>query len=222
MEIIRNKLFIGFSTLCIAIYAWSFLALDSAMKLLAPPINRELGLIEISQSLLLMVGIGLGLTNARKKKSKIFWLVLSLILIVVFLEEIDFGLHYLEFLLGKDPYALNIFGFRNVHNQGNNNSLIKLIILIPQMIFFGVLPFTRIKYPAKAYGFFYLFITLSEPIINWILLKELSDLESKLYDASQLLGELRELAYYLMLLLFITEYREEINRLFSGLRFKSF
>jgi len=222
LEKVRNNLFAGFSLLSIAVYVWCYLDIKSAMTILAPPENRELGLTEIAQGALLLVCLWAGIKNARGKSFFNFWIVFSLFIFFIFLEEIDYGLHYVEFLLGKEPYALNFIGFRNIHNQGNNNNWIKLFILICQIILFGILPFiktyTKINYPARSYGFFYLFITLSNPLSNWLIIEHLSALDEQVFEKTQLLGELRELAYYLILVVFISEYREEINHLIFKLK----
>lgn len=223
MENLRNKLFIGFFFLTLLIYLWCFIDLESAMGILAPPRNRELGLIEIAQGVIILICLWVGIENSKKKNSTPFWLLFSFAILFIFLEEIDYGFHYLEFILGKEPYTLNLFGFRNIHNQGSNNKWIKLLIKLCQIILFGILPFTKrftkIKYPAKAYGFFFWFITLNNPFFDRILLRNMSTSELQLFDKTQLIGELGELAYYLILVVFISEYREEITQLFHKRKF---
>lgn len=41
---------------------------------------------------------------------------LLLVFIYVLLEEIDYGLHYAEYIAGAEPYDFYFGGFRNIHN----------------------------------------------------------------------------------------------------------
>jgi len=80
---------------------------------------------------------------------KIFFFVLASLFLVLFLEEIDYGLHIYEFITGQSSALEN----RNWHNQQNgkhdNVHFLKLLVDVITILWFVVLPLfaDKIKIP---------------------------------------------------------------------------
>ena len=85
---------------CIYIYFFNPFGLS---WLIAPVINREFGVIENLQ-LALLAGIFLfavkGFRRKKLKAEKYAYMLLGTAAVFCFLEEIDYGLHYYEYLAG--------------------------------------------------------------------------------------------------------------------------
>ena len=129
---------------CMYIYFFDTLGMS---HLIAPEYNREFGLIENIQLLIILAIIFVSCKKLTKAKTKSIKLVFALILvgsIFIFLEEIDYGLHYYDYFIGKSNEqisieSLNKTSIRNIHNQGNLLQYIKslayislgLIVVIP-------------------------------------------------------------------------------------------
>ena len=221
-----NKSFLGFILFMITVYGWLIIDQESCLQIFAPVTNRELGVIELLQSVVLVVILFIGISQIRLNFKlnglpTICWSFFSAIITFVFLEEIDYGLHYYDFLRGNNSYTTSFGnGFRNIHNQGTNNQAIKAIIIVVQTLFFGILPFLNSSVGKvsfrKIYALFYWTIAFSTPILSLIITNTFSLEEASELTKSQLFAEMRELAFYLMLLVFIVEFR---NVLFTSWNF---
>jgi len=136
-----------FIILMLLVFLWSFIDLSSCLQVFAPVENRELGLTEITQAAVLVGIICLTFLQFLEKikinyKEGAAWVIFSLFLTFIFLEEVDYGLHYYDHFMGNEAYTTSLDdSFRNVHNQGNNNIVIKTIIVIFQIILFGIILF---------------------------------------------------------------------------------
>ncbi|MDQ2633684.1 MAG: hypothetical protein M3Y43_05450 [Pseudomonadota bacterium] len=92
-------------------------------NLVAAPVNREFGLLEHLQSALLLITALGGLAGFRRAGNRVEQAVCVVIAagsFFILLEEIDFGLHYWEYLFGESGLET-----LNVHNQGNNLPIFK-------------------------------------------------------------------------------------------------
>lgn len=203
------------------VYLWLIIDHLSCTQIFAPIENRELGVLELAQTLILLITLYLGLRQILESirindLSIFFWGIFTFILLFVLLEEVDYGLHYYDYLLGNEPYHSNINGtFRNIHNQGNNNVIIKTIILILQIIILGFVPFYNFsignKVFDKKYAICFWVITLITPILSFALTRYLPLIEVEKLRESQILAEMRELGYYFILWVFIKEYGGELR-----------
>ncbi len=110
---------------------------------IAPEINREFGLIENVQNGLLVATLLMSIVSARREMAPLrkaafagiaFWSAF------LFLEEIDYGLHYWEFISGR-PAELDV---RNVHNEGFTQDFKTTAYILIGSIFV-VLPLLRSK-----------------------------------------------------------------------------
>jgi len=146
---------------CILIF---YLNLFGLSEIIAPEQNREFGIIENIQLLLLLMIFFLAVKGARLHKLKIekyAYIVIAAATAFIFLEEIDYGLHYYDLVTGRNNDNLariEIFHteVRNLHNNQNNVlNIMKLISYAVIIIFFVLLPLLpdklKQKYPLLGY-----------------------------------------------------------------------
>lgn len=106
--------------------------------IVAPPSNRELGLLEHLQCAILLITAVGGVTGFRRAASgvdKAVCLLIALGAAFLLLEEMDYGLHYWEFLFGET--GLQTF---NVHNQDDNLLIVKKSSDILVIVLFVIVP----------------------------------------------------------------------------------
>ncbi|MFP6581872.1 MAG: hypothetical protein VCD00_04880 [Candidatus Hydrogenedentota bacterium] len=104
--------------------------------------QREFGLLENLQNVLLLAMVVFAIRGAVRKKDlveRVAFGGLAFFAFFVFLEEIDYGLHFYEYARGiqSDEAAAN----RNLHNVGDRTSTIKRIVDLGMFVLFVVLPF---------------------------------------------------------------------------------
>ena len=130
---------------CILIF---FFNVNGLGKYIAPTFNREFGIVENLQ-LALLVGIFLfSIQGIRRKKhavEKYAWSILAFAAALCFFEEIDYGLHYVEYFQGKTKEQVDYqivvqHQVRNFHNIGHANSYIKFLVYASTIILFVILP----------------------------------------------------------------------------------
>ena len=117
-------------------------------ELVAPAINREYGLLENFQNLLLIAVIilaGYGITRKRLRFEKIILGCVLAGMIFLFLEEIDYGRHYYLYLTGNLHYVHRSGQNWNVHNMGNVNQLFKRTLDMGMIAFFIIFPLVTWK-----------------------------------------------------------------------------
>ncbi len=128
---------------CILIYFYNLFGLEN---FIAPRINREFGLIENIQLFLLILIFLTALKGIRTRINKIekyVFMVIAIFTVWMFLEEIDYGLHYYDHLTGKKEITkVVVFDqeVRNIHNNGPMQNLLKLTAYGIVIIFFVILP----------------------------------------------------------------------------------
>src|SRR5215212_9580967 len=129
--------------LCILVFYLNWLGLSD---IIAPGINREFGVIENIQLIILLLIFFSALRGFRNRKVKIEKYGYALVMAAtafVFLEEIDYGLHYYDHITGKKTTTLVIFDseVRNVHNNGKLIlNLMKMTAYIMVCLFFVLMP----------------------------------------------------------------------------------
>ena len=146
---------------CILVF---YLNLFGLSEIIAPEHNREFGVVENIQLALLLMIFLLALKGARTHKvqiEKYAYILVAAATAFVFLEEIDYGLHYYDILTGRSKdnvAAIQVFDtkIRNLHNNENNVlNIMKLISYGIIILFFVVLPLLpdklKQKHPLLAY-----------------------------------------------------------------------
>ncbi|MES2691484.1 MAG: hypothetical protein V4658_13835 [Bacteroidota bacterium] len=106
-----------YTTLVVALPAGHLIGLAD---LLAPLKNRETGLIETLQHvvlLLLAANVTVSAVKTSQSREKVLYAALCLFFLFVLLEETDYLMNYIELLTGKQHYEISVKGFRNIHNN---------------------------------------------------------------------------------------------------------
>jgi hypothetical protein len=138
---------------CILIYFYDLLGMAA---FIAPDINREFGMVENLQLVLLILIFLTALKGWRIKQTKsekYGYLFLAIAAVFVFFEEIDYGLHFYDYFTGRitvpaDQGILSEQEFRNLHNQGKTTSVIKFIVyscILLLFVCFPLIPGSRLQ-----------------------------------------------------------------------------
>jgi len=217
----KSKLKIyGWIPLCMvgSMVAMYFCGIEPLQQIIMPEIEgmygsskREFGLLENAQNVLLMIMIGICI-KGFKIKPEVLWKValtgLACFTLLVFLEEIDYGLHYIELIRGvKAEDAVDI---RNFHNaaEGRTNT-IKQIVDLGMTIFFVVLPFVFRKSENKWIRHFtadrYSVVTLLCAVLVSKTAHFLNDMSWGLIPDNNNTSEFRELFTYYLCMLYYWE-----------------
>ena len=119
----------------------------------SPSLNRELGLLENVQNVLLLVMIVFLVGGLWRKKLKIEQIVLAclfLFAVLVLMEELDYGQHHWRFLRGE---RITNPRYPNLHNRGDLTRIIKCVLDLGLGIFFVVIPlcFAKSRKPFLRY-----------------------------------------------------------------------
>lgn len=134
------------AALTLPLIAAYFSGIDWLQQLVAPRFNRELGLLENLQNAFLLAIIVMTAYGIRRKPfraEKAVMIILMLGTVFVLLEEIDYGKHYYDYMIGRPWYADT--GFRNIHNMGDTTDVLKRFADIGMVLFFVVLPLAFAK-----------------------------------------------------------------------------
>jgi len=116
-----------------------FSGIEWMQSLVAPRKNREFGLLENLQNVILILAAVVAAQGIRRKTlalEKIAFFIVILGSIFLLLEEIDYGHHYLELLRGEKFMT----DFRNFHNRSAYLSIIYPIVFCIIVLFFCIYP----------------------------------------------------------------------------------
>lgn len=108
----------------------------------APPISRELGLLENLQAATLLVAIGFALTGWRRAASateRLVFAALAAVLTLLVLEEINYGEHFWKFVSGQSLVPRGRGQELNLHNK-ISTSPIKTAANVVLLLGFVILP----------------------------------------------------------------------------------
>ena len=135
-----------------------FSGIKNAQQLVVPTIDwlpehvwREFGIVEQLQNIYLLATIIIFAVAALKKPKmfeKIFFLSGLLLVLFIFLEEIDYGIHFYEFASGQ-PSGIEVRNWHNQETAGKQNvRYFKQIVDVLMVIWFFLLPLfsDKIKY----------------------------------------------------------------------------
>jgi hypothetical protein len=163
--------------------------------------SREFGILENLQNIYLLVMAGTGLAALRRKHyalekaAAVLFIIFSLF---VFAEEIDYGLHWKEYL-NEVPFEEQE-QVRNWHNEGQRTSVMKDVVTGTTVLVFVIAPFAlrRIRHPlvqyllpARQYAAGLLGIVLISRLAHY-----LNDLNLGVPGITSNIGEFRELGMY--------------------------
>ena len=122
-----------FTLILIALY---FSGIEFLQSITSPATQREFGLIENAQNILLL------LSNHWKW----FWRMGVVASLFLFMEEIDWGDHYWSLLTGTHRPSGEYF---NIHNQGNITRWLKKMVDGGSVAVFILIPLARKRLPVK-------------------------------------------------------------------------
>jgi hypothetical protein len=199
-------------------------------EVIAPKINREFGIIENIQNILLILIFLLALKGFRTREIKIEkygYIIIMAATAFMFLEEIDYGLHYYDYIKGRQDDELTkvaIFNeeVRNFHNNGSVIlNVLKLVSYAVIILFFVALPLLpysiKTKYPLLNYlspSTLIIITALSLLILNQIALYLYKhyDYDNPSLDSN--VSEFEEGMTYYIIFLYIREMVKKPKQLF--------
>ncbi len=126
-----------------------FMGPEWAAEVVAPMANREFGALENLQLALLAVTVVIAIRGAllpSTRFAKTVWAGLAAFSFVVLLEEIDYGLHYIEWFTGTPPEERA--EVRNLHNNEGVLRVIKPLVDIGFALLYAIIPWFAAKFPA--------------------------------------------------------------------------
>lgn len=113
------------------------------MEILAPQVNRELGLLENLQNAVLIAIIVMMIVRAwdvAYPLERTFFGLVAAAGVFILLEELDYGTHFWWAIHGLDWGTRPVL---NVHNQGENSDRFKFVGNLLLGVFFVILPWFR-------------------------------------------------------------------------------
>lgn len=129
----------GLPTLVVAsLMAIYFTGVPWLQSIVAPHINRELGVLESLQHLTLLALVILNVQRARAQSEPLpraMWWGISVVTLFILLEELDYGQHYIEFLRGLPPEQRS--KLRSIHD-GANTQRFKALSDTLEIVFFCI------------------------------------------------------------------------------------
>jgi hypothetical protein len=182
---------------------------DWLQEFAASSYNREFGLVENTQNAILLVTVYMAFRLLLIRYTgwlKIGYLVIFSTAVFVFLEEIDYGHHYVNYLNNADAKQRGIN--HNIHNIGNMNNQLRLFFYIIIAIFIIILPYVR---PSRLPSFITHFVpdiriqltVLAFPVISKMagIFNDLSYFTNLALDGN--ISEFEELPLYYLFLLYV-------------------
>ena len=185
------------------------------VKIINPPLNREWGMLENIQLVIVAVMIGVSFYAMWTKGPKLQKLGFGLIFVFavfVFLEEIDYGAHFREYFSGERRSQLSILtGVYNIHNRGQYTAaIIKRSVYFLMLIIFIIAPYLKhaIKNDLISYLIPYPKIVLTAVLTVLVeltarLLVPLNNL--RLENLTMDIGEFSEIMVYYVFLLYVIQ-----------------
>jgi len=133
-----------------------FFDLFGVSYIIAPNINREFGLLENTQ-LIIIIGIMIiatqGFFTSSNKFKKLIMLLAFFISVFLFLEEIDYGDHFVKYFSNEIPQKITESyknkHFRNIHNNGKLTEYFKLTAYIIFGMLLMIYPYLLKKFKIK-------------------------------------------------------------------------
>jgi hypothetical protein len=198
-------------------------------ELAASSYNREFGLVENTENAILLCIVYMAfrlLKLPNSKRLKITYLVIFFAAVFVFLEEIDYGYHYVNYI--NDAGATQLSINHNIHNMPHVNNQLRLIFYMFIAIFIIILPyFSSYKLPLLL-GHFVADIRLQLTVLAFLIISKMAGIFNDLSHNTNMalhgnISEFEELAlYYLFLVyeygLYWKEYKRftRVTRLHPG------
>jgi hypothetical protein len=185
-------------------------------ELAASSYNREFGLVENAQNAILLCTIYLAfrlLKISDYKWPKIFYLLIFFAVVFTFLEEIDYGFHYINYLNDADARQRGIN--HNIHNLPDVNNQIRLIFYILIAIFVIILPYISSSRLPSLLVHFVADIRLQLTVLAFLVISKMAGIFNDLSHYTNLaldgnISEFEELPLYYLLMVYVYKlYKQE-------------
>lgn len=191
---------------------------DWIQELAASSYNREFGLVENTQNILLLFTSYVAFRLFRIPHSRwlrIAYLLIFLTALFVFLEEIDYGHHYINYIndAGADQLRIN----HNIHNIPNVNNQLRLFFYCLIAIFIIILPFFPSRRLPRLLTHFVSNIRLQLTVLAFLVISKMAGTFNNLSDRTNMalngnISEFEELPlYYLFLMYVYSLYSKALN-----------
>lgn len=182
---------------------------DWLQELAASSYNREFGLVENIQNAFLLFTVYLAFRLLSIRHSG--WLRIGHLLIVstaifVFLEEIDYGHHYINYLNGADAKQHSIN--HNIHNLPEVNNQLRLIFYIIIAIFIIILPYFQSSGLPSFLAHFVSDIRIQLTVLAFPVISKMAGIFNNLSHFTNMalngnISEFEELALYYLFMLYV-------------------
>jgi len=178
------------------------------LERVALPSRREFGLLENLQNLLILVTLIVAVRFALRNRvfaARVIFGAIAAVSVFMLLEELDYGLHYYEFLAGVPPDETA--EVRNLHNQGISTPLKStgdLLLVLGFVV--APLALARVRHPWIRYltpDRYFLLTMLCAFIISRIGHSFEDVAETFNFDKN--IGEFRETVTYYIAMLYVTK-----------------
>lgn len=191
-----------------------FSGIKWVQEIICPSVDWELGLVENLQLVLLLMIFGVSVIAIFRKDyklEKVAFLLLALFTLFVFLEEMDYGNHFLKYFEGKeDTIFSDLTGHANIHNEGNNAKLFKRSIYPLMGILFILAPLVKGKINNRFLAYLipdrYIIATAVITILSYLvprLLVDFNVLKDGGFGVN--IGEFSEIMIYYIFFLYLYE-----------------
>ncbi|MCW5515666.1 hypothetical protein [Muriicola sp. Z0-33] len=191
-----------------------FSKIPALVEFVCPKENWEWGILENIQLVIIFCILIFAFRSFLKSEDsilKVGFLFISLFAVFVFLEEIDYGEHFAQFLGGeKEEFLSKYIPDKNIHNRGNNAKLFKRSVYLVMGLIFVIAPFLNSKFKHP-----YLKYLIPKPrIIIVAVLAIISDLVPRLLVGLNILedgglgvniGEFSEIMVYYIFLIYLVQ-----------------
>lgn len=146
------------------------------VEIVCPAANREYGLIENLQLVILLYMVVISAMAVRRKTwplERIGFFLLTLFALLVFLEEMDWGAHFIEAATGtRDTFFSELTGNTNIHNQNDAAKWFKRPVYLIMAGLFIIFPLLRHRFTNALL----LYLTPKKLIIGTVIIAVFSDL----------------------------------------------
>lgn len=200
---------------------------DEVREVIAPQFNREFGVLENMQNLMLIAAIGYSIfiyfrMDIITKLERMVILGLGFLGLLILLEETDYGMHFYDFLMGRPIFSSSI-RFRGMYlrNLHNISFLIEIFRFFKGTLFwcafclfvfffknkqeFSLIPKKWIIFPI-------LFACFLPPILFFF---KIDGLNPERYHRSQMISELNEMLLYYTFFLYLYEFKKMKTHIYA-------
>jgi hypothetical protein len=201
---------------------------DWLQELAASSYNREFGLVENTENAILLCIIYIAfrlLKLPHSKRLKLPYLIIFFAAVFVFLEEIDYGYHYINYLNDADNKQLSIN--HNIHNLGNVNNQLRLVFYILIAIFVIILPYLSSSRLPPLLAHFVADIRLQLTLLAFLMISKMAGIFNDLSHNTNMslhrnISEFEELALYYLFLVYLYNLYWKESRNFAKVKRTAF